>query len=99
MGTLSAIATTLPLKAAENIEVIYGPLQLPVSVASLEAFAKTGTLNDDLALLGSLEAKQRDQFREVLVERYAVRADHLDRFFQTAIGQDILAFLDQSFTS
>lgn len=91
VGILSTLVTSLPVKAAEKIYLTYGPVKMSVKVASLETFAKDGTINKNLEFyLKSTSPEQREQFREALNKKVDINPVMLSRFFNTDIGEDIL---------
>jgi predicted dienelactone hydrolase len=98
-GLLCSFATSLPVRAAEQIYLTYGPVYWPVKVASLETFAKDGTINKDLRVyLGSTTPEQQTQFREALLKRVDINPVMLSRFFNTEIGEDILTRFGKGIT-
>jgi predicted dienelactone hydrolase len=90
-GLLCALATSLPVQAAEKLYFSYDPLMLSVRVESLEIFAKDGTINKDLgAYLRFANPEQQAKFREALLKRIDINPIMLSRFFNSDIGEDIL---------
>jgi predicted dienelactone hydrolase len=60
-------------------------------VESLEEFAQEGTINKDLGFyLGRATPEQQEQFREALTKRLDISPIMLSRFFNSAMGEDIL---------
>ncbi|WP_013322655.1 alpha/beta hydrolase [Gloeothece verrucosa] len=98
-GLFCAMATCLPVSAAEQIYLTYGPLKLSLKVDSLETFAKDGTINNDLGFyLKRTSPEQQAQFREALTKRVDIDPVLLSRFFNTEIGEDILTRFGKGIT-
>lgn len=80
-----------PVQAAERIRIVLGPLDLPVSLASLEAFAKEGQINSELALLANrLSPQKLALLRQILQTRFPVDAVTVDRFTYIQMGEALL---------
>ncbi|GFE70514.1 alpha/beta hydrolase [Chroococcus sp. FPU101] len=95
----SAFLTALPVVAAENIFLLYGPLDEPVKVDSLETFAREGKINADLKLfLARASSEQQEKFREVLLKPIEVSPVMLSRFFNSAMGEDVLTRMGRAIT-
>ncbi|MEB3357134.1 MAG: alpha/beta hydrolase [Synechococcales bacterium] len=90
MGLLPlAIAT--PVRSAEEIRVLYGPIQLSVSVESLATFAETGTIEPDLAAYADRFTEQQLQdIRRVLNSAIEVDEVALTNFLYTPQGEALL---------
>lgn len=59
----SALLTALPVVAADNIFLLYGSLDEPVKVDSLETFAREGKISGDLKLfLARANPEQQAKF-------------------------------------
>ncbi|MDV3000441.1 MAG: hypothetical protein N5P05_002047 [Chroococcopsis gigantea SAG 12.99] len=94
MGLMS-----LPLKAAEKIKFVYTPLVISLPVSSLETFAKDGTIDNYLRdYLGSVSPDEKSQFREALLKRVDVNPIFVSRFFNTAMGSEMLYRLGKGIT-
>ncbi|PSF39265.1 dienelactone hydrolase [Aphanothece hegewaldii CCALA 016] len=92
LSVFTTILTALPVFAAGEILVSYGPWKGSIRVESLETFAKDGTVNSNLRFyMRSLNREQREQFRQALVKQVNVSPVLLSRFFNSALGADILA--------
>jgi predicted dienelactone hydrolase len=90
LGTTALIGNSTA-KAADRISFNYGPLSFTVRVDSLEKFAKTGKIENDLALyLENVCPPQREQFRQALLQRSQFDPVQIYRFFNTPMGEDIL---------
>ncbi|PSF30981.1 hypothetical protein C7H19_23435 [Aphanothece hegewaldii CCALA 016] len=91
MATLTASLIALPVKAAEELFLADDAVLLSVKVSSLEAFAKTGKISPDLQLyLSRANAAEREEFRQALLRRVEVNPVLLSRFFNSAMGSDLL---------
>lgn len=91
LGVAVALMTSLPVKAAESIFFIYGPLKFSLRVESLENFAKDGAVNKNLELfLRGTTKEQQEEYRRALLERADVDPLLVARFFNTDIGADML---------
>ncbi len=78
-----------PILAAEKITLNYPPLgPISISVTSLEAFAKDGTVGSDLAPFIKLAPPdQIGQLREALQRRFAVTPTMVSQFASTQTGR------------
>lgn len=91
ISLFSTLLTAFPVVAANEILLSYGPWKGGIRVESLEAFAKDGTVNSNLRFyLRPLNPEQREQFRQALNQRVDISPVLLSRFFNTAMGADIL---------
>ena len=71
LGIMSAVLKPKPVLSAERITSFFGPLQISISVDSLETFAQEGKINRDLALITNrLDEETLVQFREILQQRF-----------------------------
>ncbi|MBW4580463.1 MAG: alpha/beta hydrolase [Tildeniella nuda ZEHNDER 1965/U140] len=94
LGWLVTIPT--PLRAAEKVYVSYGILERSIAVSSLEAYARNGTIDDDLAVYVQYgNAKQLKQLRSVLVARADVDLVAVSQFLYTPQGEVLLKRLGQ----
>lgn len=94
LGWLVTIPT--PLRAAEKIYVSYGILERSIAVSSLEAYARDGTIDDDLAVYVQYgDAKQLKQLKSVLVARADVNLIAVSQFLYTPQGEVLLKRLGQ----
>lgn len=93
LGLASALLTAIPATAAEKLYFSYSLFQESLQVKSLEAFAKDGTINSDLAFyfwLAGANREQQQRFREALTRQSTVDPVQLSRFFYSDLGEDIL---------
>ena len=71
LGILSLALKPKSAFGAERISAYIGPLQISISVDSLETFAQEGTINSDLAVIANrLDEKTLVEFRKILQERF-----------------------------
>lgn len=67
LGVLSILLKPRAALSAEKLNIIYGPLNLSLSVASLEKFAKTGKVDEELKFYAHFVGSQKlAQWRRVL---------------------------------
>ncbi|MFM7573391.1 MAG: alpha/beta hydrolase [Snowella sp.] len=94
LAVASALITALPVKAAERIFFTYPPVHVSIRTASIEKFANEGIVDGNLRfyldLLG-ITAEQRVELREALNKRLEIDPIQLSRFFNTSMGERILA--------
>lgn len=99
MAALSASLMAIPVNAAEEIFLSYDSVLLSVKVASLEAFAKEGKIDPDLQLyLSRANAAEKEEFRQALLKRVDVNPVLLSRFFNSAMGADLLYRIGKGIT-
>ena len=80
LGILTAAWKPKPAISAERISAYIGPLQISISVDSLETFAQEGKINSDLALITDrLDEKTLDEFRKILQKRFDLSAAQIYR--------------------
>lgn len=98
LGILSALLTALPGKAAENIYFQYGPIVRSLPVRSLENFAKTGEIDEDLKFyfqVAKANDETKNKFRELLIKRLEFPPFEVSQFFNSELGFSILERLGQ----
>ncbi|WP_216351228.1 alpha/beta hydrolase [Leptolyngbya sp. 'hensonii'] len=82
--------------AAERIHVSYSVLERSISINSLETYARTGVIKDDLAAYAEyVEPGQLQQFRSVLLSRIDLSPVAISQFLYTPIGENLLQRLGQ----
>lgn len=93
MGGAMAVLAALPCHAADKIYFQYGLAQRSLQISSLEQFAQTGTIADDLAfyfrVIGTSETEQ-EAFRQALQTPAAVNPILVDQFLYSDFGEEIL---------
>jgi predicted dienelactone hydrolase len=83
-------------QAAEKIYISYGLLERSIPVSSLEAYAKDGTIDDDLAVYAQYgDEKQLAQLQRALVARADVDLVTVAQFLYTPQGEVLLKRLGQ----
>jgi len=93
---LPTVGTMRPAQASERIYISYGALERSISVASLETYAKTGKINDELApYTQRVNQQQLAQLRRVLLSRINLNAVAVSQFFYTPIGERLLERLGE----
>jgi len=99
LGFLSSLLVTLPGRSAEELFLTYGSAKFSVKVSSLEAFAKDGTIDKKLAVyLQGTSPEQRAEFRQALSQRADIDPLVISRFFNSAMGEDLLRRIGKGFT-
>ena len=83
-------------RAAERVYVSYGILERSIPVSSLDAYARDGTIDEDLAVYAQYgDAKQLKQLKSVLVARADVDLIAVSQFLYTPQGEVLLKRLGQ----
>jgi predicted dienelactone hydrolase len=82
--------------AAERIYISYAALERSISVAALEAYAKEGKLDEDLAAYAEYVSPQRlAQLRRVLLTEIPLTPVAVSQFLYTPIGETLMERLGQ----
>lgn len=82
--------------SAERLKLSFGLVERSISVDSLEAYAKTGRVNDELAEYLKYVPKQRlGELREVLVAPIPLGSVEVSQFLYSPIGETLLETLSQ----
>lgn len=91
IGAIFAIFPVLPLSAAEQVYLNYGPLGFSVTVADLETFVQDGKADGTLKrFLTRLSPEQQTQVRAALRSRYDVNPVTVAQFSYTSSGEKLL---------
>jgi hypothetical protein len=99
LGLLLACFLAIPVNAADKILFSYGPEILSLKVSSLELYAQSGIINQDLEFYLSFAAPEAQKsFREALTQKISLDPDQVTRFFHTKIGETILSRLGEVVT-
>ncbi|BAZ68929.1 putative dienelactone hydrolase [Fischerella sp. NIES-4106] len=93
-----AIATYLipsliprPVLSAERLTLSYGLLERSIPVESLENYARTGKIDDELAAYFQYAPKERlQQLKELLLTPIPLNAVQVSQFLYTPIGERLL---------
>ncbi|PSF35716.1 dienelactone hydrolase [Aphanothece hegewaldii CCALA 016] len=95
-GILTNILTNIPVYAANKVDLIYGPFNFPVSVQSLETFAKEGKVKPDVAFfINRLTPQQKKQLSAFLDTPYPISSIMLSRLSHTYSGHRVLSFVGE----
>ncbi len=93
---IPAILLTRPALSAERLYLSYGALERSISVAALEAYAKTGALDSDLSVYAQYaDARQLADLRKALVVRADLTPIAVSQFLYTPQGEILLRRLGQ----
>lgn len=93
-GLLTSAVT--PAHAADKVYVTYGILERSVSVAALEAYAKDGTMNEDIAVYAQYaDPAELEQIRNVLKSKADLSAIALAQFLYSPQGDELLKRVGQ----
>lgn len=99
LGLAGAGLAGQPALAAETLSFSYGPLIRSLNVSSLEAFAKDGTVAEDLGFfLSAVKPEEYPLLRKALTEKADIDPLIVSRFFNTSIGEDVLERLGKAIT-
>jgi predicted dienelactone hydrolase len=98
-GLCAPLMAISPVHAGERLSFSYGPLIRSLRISSLQAFAKDGSVADDLAFfLQFTPANQREELRSALVQRADIDPLLVSQFFNSRIGADVLERLGRGIT-
>jgi predicted dienelactone hydrolase len=90
------ITTLVPrtVIGAERLTLSYGLLQRSIPIDSLETYARTGKIDDELATYARYAPKEQlEQLREVLLTPIPLNAVQVSQFLYTPIGERLLEIL------
>ncbi|MBD2165465.1 alpha/beta hydrolase [Calothrix membranacea FACHB-236] len=80
-----------PALGAERLNFSYGLLEESIPIKSLDTYAKTGKVDENLATYtNSINKKQLTQLRKVLVTPISLNATEISQFLYTPIGERLL---------
>ncbi|MCX7596336.1 MAG: alpha/beta hydrolase [Fischerella sp.] len=80
-----------PVLGAERLTLSYGLVKRSIPIASLEIYARTGKIDDELATYFKYAPKGRlPQIREVLLTPIPLNAVQVSQFLYTPIGERLL---------
>ncbi|AFZ56940.1 alpha/beta hydrolase [Anabaena cylindrica FACHB-243] len=95
IGLLPAL-TAYPVLGAERLTLSVGILEESIPIYSLEKYAKTGEIDDDLAVYTKYANKtQLTRLRTVLVTPIPLNIVNISQFFYTSIGERLLERLGE----
>lgn len=90
IGLLPVLTTNQAL-GAERIKFNYGLLERSVPISSLETYAKTGKIDDELAGYSQyVDKKQLTQLRKALITPIPLNEVEVSQFLYTPIGERLL---------
>ncbi|MEA5602862.1 alpha/beta hydrolase [Nostoc sp. UHCC 0252] len=93
VGLLPAL-TAYPAFGAERIRFNYGALERSIPISSLEAYAKTGKMDDQLAAYSQyIDKKQLTQLRQTLITPINLNEVAVSQFLYTPTGERLLQTL------
>jgi len=93
---LTPMVMSRPVQGAERIYIPYGPLEFSLPIASLDAFAKDGKIDRELAVYANyLDSAQLKQLRQVLLTRIDVTPVAIAQFLYSSQGEIILRRLGE----
>lgn len=96
ISLLTTMGSTFPARSAERVQVSLDILERTISVNSLEAYAKRGVVNKDLApYIQYIKPQQQEQLRRILLKRLEVRPIAVSQFFSTPQAEILLRRLGQ----
>jgi predicted dienelactone hydrolase len=92
------LLAALPAAAAERLVFSYGPMEFYLSVASLEAYAKEGTVAPDLAFyLRFIKPEDQPELRAALSDSRPLKPFAVSQVLYTPGGQTVLQNLGDLF--
>ncbi|MEA5549876.1 alpha/beta hydrolase [Anabaena cylindrica UHCC 0172] len=95
IGLLPAL-TVYPVLGAEKLTISVGILEQSIPINSLEKYATTGKIDDDLAVYTKYaDKKQLIQLRQVLLTRIPLNIVNVSQFLYTSIGERLLEKLGE----
>jgi len=95
---LSVVSTSLPVKAAEKIYILYGPIDISVNVDSLTLFAESGIINSELKdyfKFLEMNEEQKANFQTLLSRKININPIELSRVLNTPKGEEVLEKLGE----
>ncbi len=82
--------------SAERLKLSFGIVERSISVDSLETYAKTGQINDELAAYFKYVPKEnRGELREALLAPIPLKAVQISQFLYSPMGETLLENLSQ----
>ncbi|MBR8833729.1 MAG: alpha/beta hydrolase [Stigonema ocellatum SAG 48.90 = DSM 106950] len=96
IGLLLPTFIIRPVLGAERLKFSYGLLEQSISINSLETYAKTGKVDDELSgYIKHSDKKNLPQLRQVLLTPIPLNVVQVSQFLYTPIGETLLAKLGQ----
>ena len=92
LGIFPVLLKAKPVLSAERITTFIGPLQISITVDSLETFAQSGKVNSDLALITNrLDEPSKLKLRKILQQRFEVDPVFISRYTRLSLAEKILS--------
>jgi predicted dienelactone hydrolase len=89
-----AIVIARPSYSAESIQISYGLFERSIPIQSLETYATTGEIDEELAAYTRrLSTEERDRLRQILQTRLPLNTLQVSQFLYTPIGVNLLTRL------
>lgn len=96
LSLVALVMRSPPVVAAEKVAFWYGALEFSIPVDSLETYAKTGEIDDSLAVYDQyFSAQKLARLRNTLVHPIDLDAVTVSRWLNTSLGENILKSLGQ----
>ena len=90
LGLMPAL-TALPAAGAERVVLSYGILERSIPISSLETYARTGEIDEELAWYAQHATPQQlNQLRQGLLTPIPLSAIEVSQFLYTSIGERLL---------
>ncbi len=97
LGILPGVLKPKPVLSAERLSAYIGPIQISISVDSLETFAQEGTINSDLALIANrLDEETLVKFRKILQQRFELSPIQIYRVGSVPMVERLLSQLGRA---
>ncbi len=93
--TAGAIAmTTGSVRAAERVELGFGPIEFGIPVKEIELYVKQGRVGKELdTFVSPLSARDRQYLRQFLSMRSKFNQQQISQLLKSALGQKVLVYL------
>jgi predicted dienelactone hydrolase len=96
LGLVAVVMRSPPVMAAEKISFWYGALEFSIPIDSLETYAKTGEIDDDLAVYDQYFSPQTlAKLRSGLTLSIDLDPATISRILNTSLGENMLKSLGQ----
>ncbi|MFB2893834.1 alpha/beta hydrolase [Aerosakkonemataceae cyanobacterium BLCC-F50] len=96
ISLVTTIGSAFPARSAERVQVSLDILNRTISVDSLEAYAKRGVVNQDLApYVRYVNPQKQTLLRQILLKRLEIRPIAVSQFFNTPQAEILLRRLGQ----
>ncbi|NJO67263.1 MAG: alpha/beta fold hydrolase [Leptolyngbyaceae cyanobacterium RM1_405_57] len=96
LSVLSTIFTAIPTLAAQRISTFYGIIELSISIASLETYAQSGFIDNELAVYTQrLNPEDLVTLRQLLNQRIDFNSVALSQFLYSSMGESALEYVGE----